>query len=598
MSCFEVKILDPNINTIEIEKCIGDQPASIDIVTYNNTSVLEVSHCIGLSSEIAGLLESVQDIIGNSGLLSGNYININYNDNTGFTTISATGLQPSGNYSIVGHNHISSDITNFNSSVSGLLPSVSGSNNVVSSFANNVYTISVSGLQPSGNYSAIGHTHTSSNITDFNSSVSGLLPVISNNGNNRLLTSTGTNTGINAENNLTFDGSNLEVNGSLSVDNLILNNNTISNKTNSQGYPGDSYPVTIDAGIMGVQISGSVVPTLVFNSNSPYPLGAIIGFDVGLENSIAYTSSNNIDTAHSLDISVATSPSGQINFYADELTFNGIPISISGHSHLSSDIINFNAAVSGLIPVKDIVAGNDISITSVSGIYTIDSVVTGVDEADSLITIVFNKTGSIIPKMSVVYINGGQGDMPTVTLAKADSEATSSKTYGITAENIDHMSSGKVIVEGSLGGLNTDQFNPSAPQGNVNGTVVYLSPTVSGGITTTKPSAPYHMVSVGTIVRTHQNEGVIEVRIQNGFELQELHNVAISGVSDGQFLQYNNASGLWLASSSGNFTSLKVNNIDASVSGHNHIASNITDFDTAVSGVVMSILNQFNLIGY
>lgn len=355
MSCFDVKILDPNINTIEIEKCIGDQPASIDIVTYDNTSVLEVSHCIALSSEISGLLESMQDIIGNSGLLAGNYININYDDNTGFTTIAATGLQPSGNYSIVGHNHI------------------------------------------------------------------------------------------------------------------------------------------------------------------------------------------------------------------------------------SSDIINFNAAVSGLIPVKDIVAGNDISITSVSGIYTIDSVVTGVDKADSLITIVFNKTGSIIPKMSVVYINGGQGDMPTVTLAKADSEATSSKTYGITAENIDHMSSGKVIVEGSLGGLNTDQFNPSAPQGNVNGTVVYLSPTVSGGITTTKPSAPYHMVSVGTIVRTHQNEGIIEVRIQNGFELQELHNVAISGVSDGQFLQYNNASGLWLASSSGNFTSLKVNNID---------------FDTAVSGIVMSILNQFNLIGY
>ena len=71
----------------------------------------------------------------------------------------------------------SSYITNFNSSVSGILPSISGSGYINSNFNNNIYTISVSGLQPSGNYSVVGHTHTSSEITDFNSSVSGLLPV-------------------------------------------------------------------------------------------------------------------------------------------------------------------------------------------------------------------------------------------------------------------------------------------------------------------------------------------------------------------------------------------------------------------------------------
>ena len=61
--------------------------------------------------------------------------------------------------------------------------------------------------------STSGHTHVASNIIDFNSSVSGLLPTISNSGDNRLLTSTGTSTGINAENNITFDGSGLSVNG-------------------------------------------------------------------------------------------------------------------------------------------------------------------------------------------------------------------------------------------------------------------------------------------------------------------------------------------------------------------------------------------------
>lgn len=59
------------------------------------------------------------------------------------------------------------------------------------------------------NVSISGHNHTSSDITDFNSSVSGLLPTIANSGDNRILTSTGSTVGINAESNLTFDGTNL-----------------------------------------------------------------------------------------------------------------------------------------------------------------------------------------------------------------------------------------------------------------------------------------------------------------------------------------------------------------------------------------------------
>jgi len=53
-------------------------------------------------------------------------------------------------------------------------------NNIVLDYddPNNILTISTSGLQPSGNYAAAVHTHSSSDITDFNSSVSGLLTVI------------------------------------------------------------------------------------------------------------------------------------------------------------------------------------------------------------------------------------------------------------------------------------------------------------------------------------------------------------------------------------------------------------------------------------
>jgi hypothetical protein len=69
--------------------------------------------------------------------------------------------------------------------------------------------------------SLVGHTHTSSDITDFNSSVSGLLPTINNSGNNRILTSTGSSTGINAESSvlITEDGTLNPTNGAVINDN-------------------------------------------------------------------------------------------------------------------------------------------------------------------------------------------------------------------------------------------------------------------------------------------------------------------------------------------------------------------------------------------
>ena len=126
---------------------------------------------------------------------------------------------------------------------------------------------------------------------------------------------------------------------------------------------------------------------------------------------------------------------------------------------------------------------------------------------------------------------------------------TSSKTFGITINNIPTNSSGLVITNGRLKQVNTYQFGT-----NKEGSALWLSPTVSGGITLTKPYAPNHSVFVGTILRSHNTQGVVEVNIQNGYELEELHNVAVTGATNGQFLQYNSGSGLWVPSSSGNFT--------------------------------------------
>jgi len=151
--------------------------------------------------------------------------------------------------------------------------------------------------------------------------------------------------------------------------------------------------------------------------------------------------------------------------------------------------------------------------------------------------LVRNITGATIPKKSAVYINGASGNRPTITYAQAGTEATSSKTFGLTESDILHNGVGYVVVEGQLNNVDTSMFTE--------GQLLWLSPSVPGGLTTTKPSAPNHMVFIGYVVRAHPTEGTIEVKIQNGFELQELHNVAINSVAEGDALVYEASTQLW-----------------------------------------------------
>jgi hypothetical protein len=59
------------------------------------------------------------------------------------------------------------------------------------------------------------------------------------------------------------------------------------------------------------------------------------------------------------------------------LQVNNIDVSVSGHTHTSSNITDFNSSVSGLLPVTNITAGTNISVSSSSGNYTINSTASG-----------------------------------------------------------------------------------------------------------------------------------------------------------------------------------------------------------------------------
>lgn len=160
-------------------------------------------------------------------------------------------------------------------------------------------------------------------------------------------------------------------------------------------------------------------------------------------------------------------------------------------------------------------------------------------EAQRLVTEVYNDTGATLTKGTIVYLVGGQGNLPTVAKALATSDTTSAQTYGIVQSNITNQNNGYVVVIGSLTNLDTQVYP--------NGTQLYLSGTVAGTWTSVKPQAPIHLVYVAVVVRSHPTQGVVEVRIQNGYELDELHDVYINPttLANGDLLQYNSSNDLW-----------------------------------------------------
>ena len=162
----------------------------------------------------------------------------------------------------------------------------------------------------------------------------------------------------------------------------------------------------------------------------------------------------------------------------------------------------------------------------------------GTAVAKNLEVLVRNQTGSSIPAGSVVYISGATGNLPLVTLAQGNNDANSAQTMGFVKTTIANNGQGYVIVRGLLDNVNTSAFTE--------GVQLYLSPTTPGAWTTTKPVAPQHMVYIGIVIRSHPTLGTVLVAVQNGLELEELHDVLITAPTNGQVLKYNSTSGLWV----------------------------------------------------
>lgn len=262
----------------------------------------------------------------------------------------------------------------------------------------------------------------------------------------------------------------------------------------------------ISANVVDIQMD---ITTIEGNITSIQSDVADLQTDVGLK---AYTSS--------------ISAVGFSNDYNDLDNLPTIP-----DAQIQSDWNQTNNVALDFIKNKPSIPDSTSDLINDSGFITINDVPTSVSVVSHEV-----KLGSTMTKGTPVYVSSADGTNMIVSPASNTSEATSSKTMGLLMSGGNNNAKVFVITEGLLSGLNTSTatIGDSVWLGST-GTLVY-------GLAN-KPVAPLHMVFIGIVTRVNTNNGEIFVKVQNGFELEELHNVSINSLTDYSELYYQ--SSLW-----------------------------------------------------
>jgi len=154
-----------------------------------------------------------------------------------------------------------------------------------------------------------------------------------------------------------------------------------------------------------------------------------------------------------------------------------------------------------------------------------------------LVAYVRNAEATTLNKGEVVYLFGATGNRASVKRASNAADSSSSKTIGLVAESIGANQNGFIITQGVLEGL-------SLGSPYVEGDSVYLG-NAAGTFTRVKPTQPDHIVFIGVVERANAGNGQMYIRPQNGFELEELHDVLVTSPTNNQTILWNSAITLW-----------------------------------------------------
>jgi len=120
---------------------------------------------------------------------------------------------------------------------------------------------------------------------------------------------------------------------------------------------------------------------------------------------------------------------------------------------------------------------------------------------------IVNNTGSTIPNGSCLGINPATNSFVLFTANGTLSPIT---IVGVSTQDIPNGAAGRITVWGRVHDLNTS----GTPFGEVwtAGQILYVSPTIAGGFTSVKPTAPNLSMPIAQVITVNATTGIIAVR--------------------------------------------------------------------------------------
>ena len=129
----------------------------------------------------------------------------------------------------------------------------------------------------------------------------------------------------------------------------------------------------------------------------------------------------------------------------------------------------------------------------------------------------------------MVYINSAVGANPLAKIASTSNTDVAQRTFGMATENIPANGFGAITTEGLVRDINTSAF----PEG----AMLWLG--TNGSITNIEPTAPTSKISVGMVLRSNANNGVVYVKIRAIARNQKLSDVYAPTLTGGDILRWN-----------------------------------------------------------
>jgi hypothetical protein len=224
----------------------------------------------------------------------------------------------------------------------------------------------------------------------------------------------------------------------------------------------------------------------------------------------------------------------------------------------------------------------------------------------------------------VVYASGSSGNIPLLSLAKANDAATM-PAIGIAIEAITSGAKGRVMQVGLIENINTNAFTE--------GNVLYVSAATAGALVATAPTYPNIRQEIGTVLVKGVGNGALQIVARSVFNDALIDHGGLIGIADDDHTQYLLAdgtralAGAWdmgsqaltnvnvdggaidgtpigaNSASTGKFTTIQATGAEAlKVYTYTHTltAQNITDTycDITITAVTLANVRMFSCNGY